>query len=552
MKMYYKIIPVIYCVAFIPWCLHGGQSKTESQNPNVLFIAIDDLKATLGAYGDPVIQTPNMDRIGQSGTVFLNNHCQMAVCGPSRASFLTGKRPDFVKIWDLRTKIRDIRPEIITLPQYFKDNGYKTVGIGKVFDARSVDKGHDQRSWSVPYLEVDKKYYNKKQPPALGHYQDPETRKKAEKYLEEAKEKAEGSRNSYARKRIRPSNESVDVPDNGYFDGAMTEKAMEQLESLAEESQPFFFAVGFKRPHLPFVAPLKYWELYDRDSIPLEPYQRRAEGSPEIAYHDSHELKMYTDIPPHSKYTDETRRTELDFEKQKELVHAYYATVSYIDALVGKLMKTLDRTGLSENTIVVLQTDHGFHLGDHDLWGKDSNFENSTLSPLIISAPGMESGKTRAPTEFVDIFPTLSQLAGLPIPEDLDGESLVPLMEKTRDQIKPYAVSQFPHKDPSIEFHHENTFLGTDLRSRKGSMGYSIRTERYRLTYWMRQGFRSGQSFEPDQVLFKEFYDYQKDPLETKNWLKDPAYEKAISRMETLMREYFRGQETDLRQDLHK
>ncbi|NGP78191.1 sulfatase, partial [Balneolaceae bacterium YR4-1] len=325
-----------------------GQTR---EKPNVLFIAVDDLKPMIGAYGHDQIQTPQMDKLASEGVTFMNNHTQQAVCGPSRASLLTGWRPDKTKIWRLNVMIRDKNPDVVTLPQHFKNNDYITAGIGKIFDKRSVDKDHDKRSWSLSYRENMPDFYLEEYGEPFVHYQSTEVKKKAQKYMEEAEmEGLNGwERKAYAMERIKPSTEMLDVPDEAYLDGLLAKRGQELLEQLSENEKPFFLGIGFKKPHLPFVAPKKYWDLYNRDDISLSKWQKHSQNGPDLAYHRFGELRSYTDIPPAIGDDGLVNR-----EKQKELIHGYMATVSYIDTQVGKLMDKLDKLGLRENTIVVL------------------------------------------------------------------------------------------------------------------------------------------------------------------------------------------------------
>lgn len=502
----------------------GNAQNENTQKPNVLFIAIDDLKPEMGAYGNNLIQTPNMDRLAKMGTTFTENHCQLAVSAPSRISILTGKRPDYTRVWDLNTQMRDMRPDIVTLPQHFKENGYYSTGTGKIFDFRSVSQGQDEQSWSEPYLRTANRYYENEQRPMLYWYQNPENREIAQKYLEKAyAENLSGNdaiRN--ALQSFKPSVEAADVADNAYNDGAMTLMALETLERLAKNEDPFFFAVGYQLPHLPFVAPQKYWDLYNREDMPLAPFQQKAENSPDIAYHNSGELRSYSDIPPLVSFSDQPYGIGLPEYKQKELIHGYYASTSYVDAQIGKLLDYLEESGLIENTIIVLWGDHGWHLGDHDLWCKHSNFEQATRSPLIVSAPGYQAGTTKSVSEFVDVFPTLCELAGIPVPDNMDGISLVPILEKPRNEVKEFAVSQFNR--------------GRDI------MGYSIRNKRYRLTYWLGNDYRSTRPFDESMLVAKELYDYKSDPLETINVVDKRKYRRVYRNMSQQMTGFFDSQ----------
>ena len=510
----------------------------KAAKPNVLFIAIDDLKPILGCYGDTMIRTPNIDRLARMGTVFKNNYCQQAVCGPTRASLMTGKRPDYTKIWDLKTKMRDKNPDIISLPQYLITQGYSTQGIGKVYDPRCVDKELDKPSWSVPYHKTNKKYYGQYEEPIFGRYQLPETRALGEKYLKEATEKGmnKADANDYAQAKIKPTTENADVPDYAYNDGANALQARDILAQLSKKSEPFFFAVGIAKPHLPFVAPKKYWDLYKREDMPTAEFQDPPKNVVGVAYHNAGEIRAYTDIP---SFIASTKQKDLGLtlptDKQKELIHGYYAAISYTDAQVGILLNTLDSLGLTKNTIIILWGDHGWHLGDHNLWCKHSNFEQATRTPMIIASPSVSPSQTASPSEFVDIFPTLCELSGVPIPTYLDGKSLVPLMKSPKAKVKEYSVSQYPRGGTG----------DGESGAQKAStsvMGYSIRTERYRYTVWMKN-FRSNQPFKEELLVGSELFDYKLDPNETVNFANDKAYKKVSKHMHNKMLAYFKAQE---------
>lgn len=502
-------------LAAMPLLGHAHEKK------NVLFIAVDDMKPILGCYGDKIVKTPNIDRLAKKGVVFLNNHCQQAVSAPSRASLLSGMRPDYTRVWDLKTLIRDMNPDIVTLPQHFKDHGYITTGVGKIYDKRSVDKFHDKRSWSEEFVfEGDAQYVDSHYGlPALGYYQLPQTKKLAKKYMDQAVKlgKKGYGITKYAISRIKPSTECADVPDNAYVDGVIALSAIDRLEKLAGKKQPFFLGVGFKRPHLPFVAPKKYWDLYERENIPLAKYQKAAENGPKLAYHNSGEIRSYTDIPALKSFSD-VEGDLLPKSKQKELIHGYYAAISYVDAQVGKVLNALDSLGLTENTVIILWGDHGWHLGDHGIWCKHTNFEQATRSPMIISDAGKFVGKTDSPTEFVDIFPTICDLAGVEKLENLDGESLLPVLENDHSCVKKYAVSQF---------------------QRGKAEGYAFRTNRYRYVVWVKNMFRNPGKFNKSMIFERELYDYKRDPLETRNVVDDKKYRKVRNELEQMCVEFF-------------
>jgi arylsulfatase A-like enzyme len=511
----------------------------QVSKPNILFIAIDDLKPILGCYGNTLIKTPNIDRLAKMGTVFMSNYCQQAVCGPTRASLMTGKRPDYTRIWDLKTKMRDMNPDILSLPQYLITQGYSTQGIGKVYDPRCVDKENDKPSWSVQYYKTNKKYYPAQTgEPALERYQLTETKLLVAKYIKEALDsgKTISEANEYAQTKIKPSVENADVPDNAYNDGANILQAKNILTQLSKSNQPFFFAVGIAKPHLPFVAPKKYWDLYNRADMPLAKFQEKSINAVDFAYHNAGEIRAYTDIPPLLSFTDQKSfGLTLPVNKQKELIHGYYAAISYADALVGDLLTTLQALGLTKNTIIILWGDHGWHLGDHNLWCKHSNFEEATHSPLIISAPGMAASKTYSLTEFVDVFPTLCELAGVKIPMELDGKSLMPLMKNASATVKEFAMSQYPRNRDEMD-------TGKKGNAETGVMGYSLRDKQYRYTIWMDKGFRSTRPYKKNQVVGIELYDYKTDPLETVNVANDSRYSVIAQNMHAAILAFFKSQ----------
>ncbi|BCX49812.1 iduronate-2-sulfatase [Haloferula helveola] len=470
---------------------------SAAEKPNVLFIAVDDLKPMLGCYGDTVIKTPNIDRLAGQGTTFLNAHCQQAVCGPSRASLLTGLRPDTTQVWDLKTRLRDNLPDVVTLPQHFKANGYESVGLGKIFDPRSVDGQikDDPASWSRPYIKT-------------ADNPDSQMGFLGSEFVERAKvAKRENRGNWNKMKEALGGTPAVeidqDVPDDAYDDGIFADKAVELIGELSKSDKPFFLAVGFKKPHLPFVAPKKYADLYSGDDIRLAEFQKMPEGAPEVHFQDSWELKNGS----YAGYEGLKGKVVPD-KKQRELIHGYMACVSYIDAQVGKLLDALDKQGVAENTIVVFWGDHGWHLGDHGMWCKHTNYEQATRVPMIISkrAKGGVAAKSSSPVEFIDIFPTLCDIAGLERPDALEGESLVPVIEDPEATVKDYAISQYPRGGGAREL-----------------MGYALRDGRYRYVRWVEKG-------DPSKLKFEEFYDYESDPLEKKSLIDEPGLADVVKR----------------------
>ena len=530
LKFLSLLIGSIFMLSSIPLM---AQQKNK---PNVLFIAIDDLKPILGCYGNGLVKTPNIDRLAKMGTVFQSNYCQQAVCGPTRASVMTGMRPDYTKVWDLKTKMRDINPDIVTIPQYLISQGYATSGVGKIYHPSCVDKQFDKASWSVPYITAKASDYDKVTgEPAFKHYQSPVIKAKVVPTVKGEGKKAKEDDGESATGKPGPATECLDLPDNAYEDGVSALIGKSQIIAFTKSKQPYFMAVGFHKPHLPFVAPKKYWDLYKREDMQMAEFQQHAANEVFLAYESSGELRNYTDIPEFTTLTKAELRAGLKPEKQKELIHGYYAAISYVDAQVGILLNTLDSLGTLNNTIVVLWGDHGWHLGDHDLWGKHTNFEQATRSPLIIAAPGLKSGNSSSLTEHVDIFPTICDLAGVAIPTQLQGKSLEPLMENPKASVNQFAMSQYPRKLKKEE--------ATKLGYPDGNlMGYSLRDQRYRYTLWI-NNFNSEQAFNKSKIYATELYDYDKDPLEKVNVANDPKYAAASKKMYGKMITFFKSQQ---------
>jgi iduronate 2-sulfatase len=478
--------------------------------PNILFFSMDDLKPELGCYGSGHVKTPNIDRLAKSGMLFEHHYIQQAICGPSRASMFTGLRPDTTKVWDLQHTCREECPQAFTMQEYFKKAGYATAGAGKIMHGFKND---DPPSWSIPYVHAPDLPYADGKVPALEKYQG-EKIHAAFQALEKEKIKGYKQRNQFmAQRNAMPATECIDQPDAAYPDGAMTGWGIDMLEQFAEEGKPFFLTLGYRKTHLPFVAPKKYWDLFDRDKIDVAEFQKLPKGAPDYAGHTWGELKNYSDVP-------KELADQLDSSKQRELIHGYYACVAYVDAQIGKVLAKLRETGLDKNTIIVLWGDHGWHLGDHGIWCKHSNFEQATHSPLIISAPRLpKAGRAVAPVESVDIFPTLCELARLPIPGQLEGTSLVPILKNPKAKVKDFAMSQYP---------------------RRGKlMGYALRTERYRMVVWMDRQITETGKFDPSKVDAIELYDYQTDPLETVNLAKNPEYGKRVEDLSKKLSGFF-------------
>jgi arylsulfatase A-like enzyme len=421
---------------------------------NVVFIAVDDLRPQLLSYGVAGMHSPSVESLSQRGATFYRAYCQQTLCNPSRSSVLTGMRPDTLNIHTLEERIQDVRPETPTLPEYFKQRGYFTIGVGKVFH-----HAHP-RSWSVPQVLPS---------------------------VDEDSAATQG-----------PAWRITDVPDEQLPDGVTATHAIEELGQLVTRKQPFFLAVGFSRPHLPYVAPRKYYDLYPLDKIALPQNAAPPRDAPPVALHNSWELRSYDDIPKEGPIPDDVAR---------KLIRGYQASTSYVDAQIGRVIEALRARHLDENTVIIVWGDHGFHLGEHGMWGKQTNFEVAARAPMILVAPrGVPAGRRiDALVEFVDIFPTLVELAGLPVPKELEGTSLVPLLENSARKWKTAAFTEA-------------------VRGEHGEIiGRSIRTERYRYTEWRNE--------ERGRVVARELYDHTHGDDENENLAARPGYESIVAEL---------------------
>ncbi len=467
----------------------ASSAQSSSSRQNVLFIMADDLRADLGSYG-ALARTPNLDRLAKRGVQFQRAYCQQAVCNPSRSSMLTGRRPDSLGLWNNGTHFREHNPDVITLPQSFKAQGYVTRCVGKIFHNWHTQEKGDRRSWSADeFLH----YANHGDDAAQLEGRLPPN-------------DASASPRMYGKV---PLYESRDVPDDSYFDGRVASEAVRVLAEVRDK--PFFLAVGFWKPHAPFNAPKKYWDLYDRSKLPvLDP--NRPTGAPEVAFHDGRELRG---LPPN--------QVTFTPEQAAEIRHGYLANISYMDAQVGRVLEALERHALVDNTVIVFVGDHGYHVGEHSLWGKTSNFELDARVPLMIATPRSESAgrRTESLVELIDLFPTLLDLCGLPSSEELQGTSLAPVLKDTSKTVKPAAFTQHPR--PAY-FDREPT------RSPK-SMGYSIRTAHVRYTEW--RDWRTG------DILARELYDHRTDPHEMRNVVDAPSVAELQREAELLLRVQF-------------
>ena len=443
-------------------------------SPNVLLILVDDLKPALGCYGDAAAKTPNIDRLAARGMRFDLAYCNQAVCAPSRFTLMLGSHSTSTGLYGLGSPLRKLVPDAVTMPQFFAKHGWRTESLGKVFHIGHGNEG-DPASFSVPHLK-DK----------VIEYLDPASTDGGKLTREEAlfTNQKLGEIKSLPR---GAAFESPVAKDEDYADGRIAAETMKRLqEAKARTGQPFFIAAGFVRPHLPFCAPKKYWDLYDPSNLPMPQYEDHPAGSPKVAQKRGGEIAAYKPVPegPDPKFSPELKR---------QLIHGYYASASFVDAQIGKVIDELDRLGLAENTLVVLWGDHGFHLGDLGIWTKHTTYEQANRIPLLFVAPGVAKpgSSTRQLAESVDIFPTLAELAGLPAPvgpQPMDGVSLVPVLKDPSVRVRDHAFHAYP----------------------KAKIGRAIRTERYRLVEWKKPGA-------PADTAEFELYDYEADPLETKN-----------------------------------
>ena len=499
-----------FILNLVALCATACAYAAPSAKPNVLFIAVDDLRPELGCYGRDYIKSPNIDALARSGIVFERAYVQQAVCSPSRTSVMTGLRPDSTKVWDLVTSFRTAQPDTITLGQAFKNAGYFVQGMGKIYHG----KLNDEASWSVPWGTPKADTYalaentSAGEPKAAGA---PDGVPPAASIKKKSKKASEGEDSEGQSKAKGAAFESADVPDNTYTDGKTAELAVTTLGDLAKKDQPFFLAVGFVKPHLPFVSPKKYWDLYDPATITLPENPFYPKDAPSYAIRKTNgEIYAYRGIP--------AKGEPFSPELVRNLRHGYYAAVSYTDAQIGKVLAELDRLDLRKNTIVILWGDHGWKLGEHNAWCKHSTAENDTNTPLILSAPGMKTPgiRTRALVEFVDIYPTLADLAGIPAPAYLDGTSAKPLLDNPDRPWKNAAYSQYPRSENG------------------GLMGYSMRTDRYRFTVWVKTSDKT-------QVDATELYDHQLDPQENTNLANDPAHAAEVARLMVQWRAGWQG-----------
>jgi iduronate 2-sulfatase len=481
-------------VAVVLWMLgsaapvaasESGVAASESgvaKRPNVLLVLVDDLKPAIGGYGDAVARTPQLDRFVASGLRFDRAYCNQAVCAPSRYTLMLGSLSSSTGLYGLSRPLRRAIPNAVTMPQHFAKHGWRTESLGKVFHIGHGNEG-DPASFVVPHFAEK-----------VIEYVDPASTGGGMLTREEAY----FANRSLDRIGALPRGavaEGPDVADDAYADGRVAAEAIRRLRAAKErrvaEGTPFFVAVGFARPHLPFSVPKRYWDLYDPADLPMPSVDTFPQGMPAIAGKRGGEIANYFPAPDQAAFRD---GASIDRELTRRLIHGYYASVSYVDAQIGKVLDAVRELGLDQETIVVLWGDHGFHLGDLGMWTKHTNFEQATRIPLVIRAPGVTGAgaSTGQPVGSVDIFPTLAELAGLPAPvgpQPIDGVSLVPVLRDPQARVRDHTTHVFP---------------------RGKVIGRGIRDERYRLVEWKRPGDDRG-------AAEIELYDYRDEAVERRN-----------------------------------
>ncbi len=440
-------------------------AASAATKPNVLFIAVDDMNNDLGCYGHPLVKSPNLDALAARGVRFDRAYCQFPLCSPSRTSIMTGRRPDTTQVFDLRKHFRSVMPDVVTLPQLFSKNGYYAARVGKIYHYGNpgdigTDGLDDKASWQ--------------------HRVNPKGRDKDEEHLII----------NYTPNRGLGSSLSVlaaEGSDEEQTDGMVATEVIKLMEQ--NKQHPWFLAAGFYRPHCPYVAPKKYFDLYPLDQIQL----------PAVS---NVELKQ---IPPLAMASTKPHpylgASELEARKSKQ---AYYAAISFVDAQIGRLLSALDRLGLRENTLIVFWSDHGYHLGEHGLWKKQSNFEESARAPMIMAGYGVKSSgrPCPSPVEFVDIYPTIADLCGLKADAGLEGTSLKPLLQNPAAPWNRPAYTQVMRGDVP---------------------GHSVRTARWRYVEW--DNGKQG----------RQLYDHDRDPHELTNLADEPQHAGVVKEMRALL-----------------
>ena len=447
MNLIYKVSILLIGIVSLPQTII---SQEQSEKQNILFISIDDFRPKISSYGETKMITPNIDKLASEGLQFNNAYTNIAVCGASRASLMTGIRPSLNRFNDFSSRAQVDTPQAISLNQLFMDNGYETISYGKIY--------HHSDDFQQHWSEKDKGQIQ-------SDFQDPKSIVRVNN----------AEKGEYGNKNL--TYEYPDVDDYAYNDGKITQNAIYKLKELKKDDQPFFMAVGYVSPHLPFIQPKKYWDMYDHDSIQLADNSYQPENSPFIAIeaqHNSAELrKNYLDIPAQGK---------LDDDLARNLIHGYYASVSYMDALIGELIKELDDLGLRDNTTIILWSDHGYFLGEHGFWCKHSTFHEAVKIPFIMSSPGYAKNQiTDSFTELVDVYPTLCELANITPPAYIHGKSLTPVLKNPSIQLKDEIYTRYKQGEAVIdanysytEFYRGKTYVGNMMYDMKTDLKQNI------------------------------------------------------------------------------
>jgi len=495
-----------------------GLFRSLPNKPNILFVIVDDLRPELGCYGNPEIKTPHFDRFSTESVLFSRAYCQAAACAPSRACVMTGKRPDTTRVWSLGDKFRELNPAIVTMPQHFHKFGYHTVSMGKIFhnhmpDPVSFDEP-DLRptAFNTPELRD-------RDPESF--YHDEELKREL---AEVRKQRLAENPNAYAGGwAYGRATECYDGPDSEFYDGAQTDLALNKLKELKGRKEPFYLAVGYYRPHLPFVSPKKYWDLYDRQKLSLAPNPFLPKNAPLYAMNSAYELTGCYDL----EWVKHPSIEKLPEDTARRLKHGYYASVSFVDACFGRLMDGLKRLGLDNNTVVVVWGDHGWKLGEHGSWCKQTNYNVDTQVPLFIKVPGYKAmGRaSNSLVELVDLYPTLCDLAGISVPDDMEGVSLKPVLKNPEAEVKSAVFSQY-HQRPKV----------TPDGGRY--MGYSMVTHRYHYVEWYTW---DNQRKERGRKVGVELYDNQNDPQENFNIGNEPQNQALVQSLSERLRAGWQG-----------
>lgn len=486
---------ILFSALFVFTNLLSISLASAQDKPNVLMLLVDDLKPALGCYGDPHAVSPNIDSLANRGVRFDLAYCNQAVCAPSRFTLMLGSHSTSTGLYGLGSKLRSVIPDAVTIPQHFAKHGYRTESLGKVFHIGHGNLG-DPTSFSVDHFHEK-----------VIEYADPESTDGGKLTREEAffTNQKLGQIKSLPK---GAAFESPDVNDEAYADGRVADETISRLKAAkrrrTEDGTPFFIVAGFARPHLPFSAPKKYWDMHDPTKLPFPQYQEHAKGSPLAARKRNGEICNYAPVP--------SSTDEMDDSLKRQLIHGYYASTSFVDAQIGKVIRALDELQLAENTIVVLWGDHGFHLGDLGIWTKHTNYEQANRIPIVFVAPGTakRGASTKQLAESVDIYPTLAELAGLPAPtgpQPIDGKSLVPVLKDPDARVRDHAYHAYPKK----------------------RLGRAIRTERYRMVEWTTLS-------KPKESAEYELYDYQTDPLERENLAKQ--FPEVVEELKLVLAQY--------------